>query len=110
MLDTFRLLHGERRRYSYRPRNKPWGAGGDRVDMILATKELKGAVKEADVLDSEVERGPSDHVPLFLEVQVVAMNTEKDTSSVMPTIKDYANTRYKEMDGQPPTEDGLSTA
>lgn len=106
MLDTFRLLHGEKRVYSYRPRNKPWGAGGDRVDMILATKGLKGAVKEADVLDSEVERGPSDHVPLFIEVQVVKRIKEKDTSSATPAIKDAADNLHKGMDGQPSTDDG----
>lgn len=94
MLDTFRLLHGERRKYSYRPRNKPWGAGGDRVDMILATKGLNEAVKEADVLDSEVERGPSDHVPLFIEVQVPARHRDENTPSAMPTTKYDANAPY----------------
>ena len=70
MLDTFRLLHGEEKKYSYRPRNKPWGAGGDRVDMILVTKGLRNLVTEADVLDSENKRGPSDHVPLLIELEV----------------------------------------
>ena len=71
MVDTFRFVHGEeRRKFSYRPRNKPWGAGGDRVDMVLVTKGLVGQerVKGADILDSEEERGPSDHVPLFVEL------------------------------------------
>lgn len=68
MLDTFRLLHGQQRKFTYRPRNKPWGAGGDRVDMILVTKGLgaHGRIREAGILDSEEERGPSDHVPLFV--------------------------------------------
>ncbi len=94
MLDTFRLLHGERRKYSYRPRIKPWGAGGDRVDMILATKGLKEAVKGADVLDSELERGPSDHVPLFLEIQVPPRHKDEDSPNAMPTIKDNVNAPY----------------
>ncbi|KAL9074120.1 MAG: hypothetical protein Q9161_002530 [Pseudevernia consocians] len=72
MVDTFRWVQGLRRKFTYRPRNKPWGAGGDRVDVILATKGFKAhcRVREADVLDSEEERGPSDHVPLFVELGV----------------------------------------
>lgn len=72
LVDTFRLVHGQRRKFTYRPRNKPWGAGGDRVDMILVTKGLRAQrrVGGADVLDSEGERGPSDHVPLFVELGV----------------------------------------
>lgn len=72
MVDTFRLVHGQQRRYTYRPRNKPWGAGGDRVDMILVMKGLKaqGRIKEADILDSEEERGLSDHMPLFVELSI----------------------------------------
>ena len=68
MLDTFRLVHGQQRKFTYRPRNKPWGAGGDRVDMILVTKGMgaQGRIREAGILDSEEERGPSDHVPLFM--------------------------------------------
>ena len=72
MVDTFRFVHGEQRGFTYRPRNKPWGAGGDRVDMILVTKGLgaRCRVREAEILDSEEERGPSDHVPLFVELGV----------------------------------------
>ena len=68
MIDTFRVVHGEERKYTYRPRNKPWGAGGDRVDMVLVTMGLKKLVKDADILDNEDERGPSDHVPLFVQL------------------------------------------
>ena len=70
MLDTFRLVHGEERKYTYRPTNKPWGTGGDRVDVILATKGLEESMKEVDILDNQAERGPSDHVPLFVELEM----------------------------------------
>ena len=72
MVDTFRLVHGEQKKFSYRPRNKPWGAGGDRVDMILVTKGFKTQhrMREADILDSEEERGPSDHMPLFVQLDI----------------------------------------
>lgn len=83
MLDSFRQLHGEERKYSYRPRGVEWGASCDRVDMILisrqavktsnrkihASYEERGAggwdLVEADILDEETERGPSDHVPIY---------------------------------------------
>jgi exonuclease III len=83
MLDSFRLLHGEERKYSYRSRGVEWGASCDRVDMILISrqaghvsdtsaheksKEGKASwwdLVEADMLDEELERGPSDHVPIY---------------------------------------------
>ncbi|KAL6718237.1 Actin-like protein arp9 [Lecanora helva] len=68
MLDSFRSIHGEVKKFTYRPTNKPWGTGGDRVDMILISKGLRDSVTESDILDNEMERGPSDHVPLFIEI------------------------------------------
>ena len=68
MLDTFRLVRGGERKYTYRPRGKTWGEGGDRVDLGLVTPGLKGRVSGADILDTESERGTSDHVPLFVEI------------------------------------------
>ncbi|PNS18282.1 DNA-(apurinic or apyrimidinic site) lyase 2 [Sphaceloma murrayae] len=64
MCDTFREGSGERR-YTYFPRGVEWGASCDRVDYVICSKGLKGNVIEAGMLDSEVERGPSDHVPVF---------------------------------------------
>lgn len=69
MLDTFRCLRGSERKYSYRPRHKPWGESGDRVDMILVMEGLRDDLLEADVLDTETDRGPSDHVPIYLKLQ-----------------------------------------
>ena len=77
MIDTFRVMRGEERKFTYRPTGKPWGTGGDRVDMILVSKGLKDYVEDADILDSEEERGPSDHVPLFVEV---AFCKDRETS------------------------------
>jgi len=71
MIDTFRHVKGTEKKYSYRPTNKPWGTGGDRVDMILVTTGLKDNIKEADILDgSPDERGPSDHVPLYVTLRL----------------------------------------
>lgn len=68
LVDTFRAVRGGERKFTYRPRGKPWGEGGDRVDMVLVTGGV--GVRGADVLDCEGERGPSDHVPLFVEIDV----------------------------------------
>ena len=68
MVDSFRFLHGQKRKYSYRPTHKPWGEGGDRVDMGLITRGLTKRLGGADILDSVEERGSSDHVPLFVEL------------------------------------------
>ena len=65
MLDSFRELHGEERKYSYRSRGIPWGSSCDRVDLILLSRGAKQSLVEADILDEEAERGPSDHVPLY---------------------------------------------
>lgn len=99
MVDTFRHVHGEERKYTYRPTNKPWGSGMDRVDLILCSRRMiertaneggreaddGGSIDESvdqrdkkiehgwrlvdsDILDSSEERGPSDHVPLYIDV------------------------------------------
>lgn len=68
MLDVFRFLHLQEDKYTYRPTHKPWGTGGDRVDMALATGFLMPKVEEADILDTEEDRLCSDHVPLFVKV------------------------------------------
>ncbi|KAI4164002.1 MAG: hypothetical protein LQ342_002499 [Letrouitia transgressa] len=73
MRDTFRELKGPEKKYTYRPRGKPWGAGMDRVDLILlsSSKSQDGdlTLKEADILDSEEDRGPSDHTPIYVDLR-----------------------------------------
>ena len=84
MVDAFREIHGEERKYTYRPTGRPWGSGMDRVDLILcskgammragnvhATEKRTEAWRllEADILDTAQERGPSDHVPQYIAVQ-----------------------------------------
>ena len=75
MVDSFRSLHGGEKKYSYRGRNRAWGSSCDRVDLILVSGEsnTQGRItlKEADILDEEMERGPSDHVPLYITIEAV---------------------------------------
>lgn len=71
--DTFRELKGSEEKYTYRPRGKPWGAGMDRVDLILLSSSKSQnedmALKEADILDSKEDRGPSDNTPLYVDIE-----------------------------------------
>ncbi|KAL9130711.1 MAG: hypothetical protein Q9217_001190 [Psora testacea] len=76
MIDTFRHLKADERKYTYRPTGRPWGSGGDRVDLCLASKDLAPRLSDADILDSEAERGPSDHVPLYLTLSGVVPQTK----------------------------------
>lgn len=71
-VDVFRALHGAERRYTYYPRTKPWGSSCDRVDMIIVSNGLweSGRIIQTGVLDTPAERGPSDHVPLWIKVAV----------------------------------------
>ncbi|KAG8530155.1 uncharacterized protein KY384_005638 [Bacidia gigantensis] len=75
MVDTFRFLKRDERKYTYRPTNKPWGEGGDRVDMALVTKGLSSRLEDADMLDTEKDRGPSDHVPLYISLSAQSGDT-----------------------------------
>ncbi|MCJ1409745.1 hypothetical protein MMC19_003828 [Ptychographa xylographoides] len=78
MADTFRALHNEERKYTYRGRTSDWGASCDRVDLILLSESAfeKGRVAliEADILDEASERGPSDHVPLYVTIEAKSIN------------------------------------
>ena len=77
LVDAFRWLHPRRKKYTWLPRNREWRSSCDRVDYTLLSRGLVdgdasglagGALVEADVLMTELERGPSDHVPLFVEL------------------------------------------
>lgn len=66
MRDSFREVKGGEKKFSYRPTGRNWGDGMDRVDLCLVSEEVR--VVGADILDEELERGRSDHVPLMVEV------------------------------------------
>ncbi|KAL6161088.1 hypothetical protein ACJBU6_00220 [Exserohilum turcicum] len=73
-VDIWRKMHGEERRYTYFPRNREWGSSCDRVDYFIAGRRFwdKGCVKACGIMDSEAERGPSDHVPIWADVELKA--------------------------------------
>lgn len=77
-IDTFRHVHGEKRKYTYYSHARIWGNRCNRIDLIIASQSLveeDGVLVEADILDSPQERGHSDHVPLY-----VTIDTQKITS------------------------------
>lgn len=69
-LDVWRQMHGDERRYTYFPRNSEWGSSCDRIDYIIAGRGFweKQLVKACGILDSEEGRGPSDHVPIWIDI------------------------------------------
>ncbi|KAF2875943.1 Endonuclease/exonuclease/phosphatase [Massariosphaeria phaeospora] len=69
-VDIWREMHGDERRYTYFPRGRDWGSSCDRVDYVITGKRTwdRGMVKRCGILDSEVERGPSDHVPIWVDI------------------------------------------
>lgn len=66
MIDTFRHLHPTKRGYSYYPRGRDWGDSCDRVDMIIVSSSLEHTIASAGMHETPGERGPSDHVPIWV--------------------------------------------
>lgn len=69
-IDSFRHLNPDTKKYTYHPRNREWRSSCDRVDLILVSRTLGPSLLRADILESPAERGPSDHVPHFVELQL----------------------------------------
>lgn len=69
-IDVWRRMHADERRYTYYSRGREWGTSCDRVDYFIAGRKLweAGLVTDSGILDSEAERGPSDHVPIWIDV------------------------------------------
>ena len=81
-IDSFRHLHPDARKYTWISTTRPWLQSCDRVDHILISKSIveaasqqsdvetsppsKVTLVEADVLMTPADRGPSDHVPLYI--------------------------------------------
>jgi exonuclease III len=70
-VDVWRELHPKERRYTYFPRGRKWGSSCDRVDYFVAGRGVweRGRVAGCGMLDSEEGRGPSDHVPIWVDVE-----------------------------------------
>jgi exonuclease III len=71
-VDVWRELNAEERRYTYYPRSREWGSSCDRVDYAIVGRKVwdEGMVVDAGILDSAAERGPSDHVPIWVDIRL----------------------------------------
>lgn len=69
-VDVWRKMHESEKRYTYYSRGREWGTSCDRVDYFIAGKKAwdTGMIKDCGILDSEEERGPSDHVPIWVDI------------------------------------------
>lgn len=81
LVDTFRSLYLQKRAYTWLPRNKEWRSSCDRIDLILVSRSLVNngqngcGLIDADVLMTELDRGPSDHVPVSATLNIPDAST-----------------------------------
>jgi exonuclease III len=70
-VDVWRELRGQEKKYTYYPRNRPWGTSCDRVDLAIASRRLldQRRILGCEIWDTELERGPSDHVPISVDIK-----------------------------------------
>lgn len=71
-IDVWRYMHPDVRKYTYHSRGIEWGSSCDRVDLVVASQQLvsEGRIKSSKIFDSPQERGPSDHVPISVEIDI----------------------------------------
>lgn len=69
-VDVWRKMHGDERRYTYYSRGREWGTSCDRVDYAIVGRKAwdTAMVKASGIMDSEKERGPSDHCPIWVDI------------------------------------------
>lgn len=75
-IDVFRHMHGDTKKFTYHPRGRPWGESCDRVDLIIVSRGLihdLAAVQDCDICDSPQERGHSDHVPVWMALDLLKL-------------------------------------
>lgn len=82
MIDSFRHLHPLQAGYTYYPRHTEFGRSCDRVDLIMLSRSLKPCLISAGIMATPADRGPSDHVPLYAELQFPSSNSEDETMAV----------------------------
>jgi exonuclease III len=76
-IDAFRHRHGETRKYTYYGRNTEWASSRDRVDLVIVSRPLgalPGVLAECDLLNLPEERGHSDHVPLYVTLDLKGLD------------------------------------
>ncbi len=86
-IDVFRHLHGDAKRFTYHSRGRMWGESCDRVDLIIVSQGLNTlrAIMGTDICDSTQERGHSDHVPIWISIDLSKLRNQ--TSSMTPACE-----------------------
>lgn len=71
-VDVWREKNGDRRGYTWYSRAGKWGSSCDRVDYVIAGKSTweQGRIVDCGILESEGERGPSDHCPVWADIRM----------------------------------------
>jgi exonuclease III len=89
-VDVWREMNPDIRRFTYFSRNREWGSNCDRVDYVIVGRKIWDAarISAAGILDNEVERGPSDHVPIWVDIALKGTQTdEQDKTQGSSVVK-----------------------
>ncbi|KUJ21602.1 DNase I-like protein [Mollisia scopiformis] len=82
-IDSWRWIHGNKRGYSYHgEKAEDWGSSCDRVDLGMVTRGIvdRKALVGAEIYESVLDRGGSDHVPISLVLSTKVIMTALSTS------------------------------
>ncbi|KAK7178850.1 DNase I-like protein [Paraphaeosphaeria sporulosa] len=91
-IDVWRRMNEGVKRYTWFPRGRQWGSSCDRVDYIVVGESIwdRGMVRGAGILDSEAERGPSDHVPIWADIGLSGVDEEGNgKGAVLDGMRSY---------------------
>jgi exonuclease III len=79
-VDVWRALRGQEKKYTYYGRSRPWGSSCDRVDLVIASSRLleQNKIAGCEILSTELERGPSDHVPISVDIRFGKTNQAQE--------------------------------
>ncbi|KAL5383019.1 hypothetical protein PMIN03_002980 [Paraphaeosphaeria minitans] len=84
-IDVWRRMNEGEKRYTWFPRGREWGSSCDRVDYVIAGESMwdRSMVRGAGILDSEADRGPSDHVPVWADIRISGVDDEENDSGAV---------------------------
>jgi exonuclease III len=87
-VDVWRALRGQEKKYTWYSRNGPFGNSCDRVDLAIASRRLveEGGIVGCEIWNTEFERGPSDHVPISVDVRLAPRTVEEDSSETLEVV------------------------
>lgn len=93
-IDVFRHFHGERRKYTWHSTHTAHGRVCDRVDYVIASRDLmslSGAVTATDICDNADDKHHSDHVPLWVEVDLSKLrNVESPDEQSVGAVPEHS--------------------